>query len=69
MDALKQRRRLVTAMGITTACVILAVGSMIASYGFHVGWAIWVFVAALLVGFASHIWLIVGALRDRSGSS
>jgi hypothetical protein len=53
-------------MTITAISVIVALASVVGSYALHLSWAIWVFVAALLVGFGSHVWLMVGAMRDRT---
>lgn len=68
LDVARQRRRLFIAMTVTTVCVIVALAAVIGSFAFHIGWMMWVFVAAILAGFASHGWLMLGVMRDRSGA-
>jgi hypothetical protein len=69
MDLALQKRRLAVAMTVTAICVIVALAAVVGSFAFHLGWAMWVFVGAVVVGFGSHGWLMLGALRDRSGTS
>jgi phosphatidylserine synthase len=66
MNLALQRRRLFIAMAVTAGALIVALIAIVASLGFHVGWAIWVFVAAILVGFGSHGWLMLGVLREKA---
>ena len=66
MNLALQRRRLFIAMAITAGALIVALIAIVGSLGFHIGWMIWVFVAAILAGFASHGWLMLGVLRDRA---
>jgi len=58
-----QRRRLAVMLAINLACVALAVFAAIGDFGFHIAWLVYVFVAALLIGFAAHIWLVLGLAR------
>lgn len=66
MDLARHRRRFFIAMTITVAALVVAMGAVVASFGFHVGWALWVFAAAILAGFASHGWLALGVFRDKA---
>ena len=66
MDLALHRRRLVVAMIITVVALVAAMVAAIALFGFHLAWAIWPFVGAVLAGFASHGWLMLGVLRDKS---
>jgi hypothetical protein len=50
-------------VGVDAVCVLVAAGAIIGDAGFHIGWLIWVFVAALLVGFGAQIWLVAGLAR------
>jgi phosphatidylserine synthase len=68
MDLALQRRRLFIAMAITAGALIVALAAIVGALGFHVGWMIWVFVAAILAGFASHGWLMLGVLRQKAAT-
>jgi hypothetical protein len=68
VDLALQRRRFVVAMTITVAGLIVAMTAAVALLGFHQAWAMWVFAGAILAGFASHGWLMLGVLRDKSGT-
>ena len=65
MDVALQRRRLYIALGITAAALIVAAIAIAASFAFHAAWGMWLFVAAIVAGFGSHAWLILGVARDR----
>jgi hypothetical protein len=65
MDLALQRRRLYVTLGITAAALILALFAVVATFGFHQAWGMWVFGGATLVGFASHGWLMLGVLREK----
>ena len=66
MDIALQRRRLFIALGVTAVAIVIAMAAVVATFGFHAAWGMWLFVAAMLIGFGSHAWLIIGAARDRS---
>jgi Na+/H+-dicarboxylate symporter len=66
MNLALQRRRLVIAMTITVVALVVAMAAVVASFGFHQAWGAWVFVLAILAGFASHGWLMLGVLREKS---
>jgi hypothetical protein len=63
-----QRRRFMVAMTVTVVALVAAMAAAVALFGFHVGWAIWLFVAAILIGFGAHGWLMLGVLRDKTAS-
>jgi hypothetical protein len=65
MDVSLQRRRLFIALAITAAALIVALAGVVASLGLHLAWGMWVFVAAILVGFGSHGWLMLGVAREK----
>ena len=65
MDIALQRRRLYIALGATAVALIVAAIAIAASFAFHAAWGMWLFVAAIAVGFGSHAWLILGVARDR----
>jgi|HubBroStandDraft_1064217.scaffolds.fasta_scaffold264511_3 hypothetical protein len=63
-----QRRRLMITMGLTTVALVVALAAVVALLVFHLNWAVWGFVAAILAGFGSHAWLIAGVAREKPGS-
>jgi hypothetical protein len=65
MDLALQRRRLHITLGITAAALILALIAVVATFGFHQAWGMWLFVGAIVAGFASHGWLMLGVLREK----
>ena len=65
MDIARQRRRLFIALGVTAAALIVAAIAIAASFAFHAAWGMWLFVAAIVAGFGSHAWLILGVARER----
>jgi hypothetical protein len=65
MNLALQRRRLFITMAITTASLIVAMAAVVATFGFHLAWGIWLFGAAIVVGFASHAWLMLGVARKK----
>jgi hypothetical protein len=68
VDVDLQKRRLFIALGVTAVALILALAAIVASFGFHAAWGLWLFAAAMLVGFGSHGWLILGVARERKPS-
>jgi hypothetical protein len=66
MDLALQRRRLYITLAATTISLIVALVAVIASFGFHQPWGMWLFAAAIVAGFASHGWLMLGVLREKS---
>jgi hypothetical protein len=65
MDLALQRRRLYVTLGITAAALVLALIAVVASFGFHQTWGMWLFGGAIVAGFASHGWLMLGVLREK----
>ena len=65
VDLARHRRRFIIAMTITVAALIAAMICAIGLFGFHLAWAIWPLTLAILAGFASHGWLMLGVLRDK----
>ena len=65
MDVSLQRRRLFVALGVTAAAFVVALAAIVASFGFHQAWGMWLFAAAIVAGFASHGWLMLGVARER----
>jgi hypothetical protein len=65
MNIALQRRRLFIALAVTAVALVIAMAAIVATFGFHAAWGMWLFLAAILAGFGSHGWLIVGAARDR----
>jgi hypothetical protein len=61
-----QRRRLFIALGVTAAALIVAMVAIVASLAFRAPWGMWLFVGAVVAGFASHGWLILGVAREKA---
>ena len=68
MDISLQRRRLWIALGVTAVALVVALAAIVASFGFHAAWGLWLFIAAILIGFGSHGWLILGVARESKTS-
>jgi hypothetical protein len=66
MDLALQRRRLFITLAVTGGALIAALAGVVASFGFHAAWGMWLFALAMLVGFGSHGWLMLGVLREKS---
>jgi len=64
MNLALQRRRLVIALIVTGACVVVALCALVGAFAFHLGWMMWLFAAAMAAGFGSHGWLMLGVARD-----
>ena len=65
MNIALQRRRLFIALAVTAVALVIAMAAVVATFSFHAAWGIWLFLAAILVGFGSHGWLILGVARER----
>jgi hypothetical protein len=65
MDIALQRRRLFIALGVTAVALVIAMAAVVATFAFHAAWGMWLFVAAILIGFGSHGWLILGVAREK----
>ena len=67
LDVKAAKRRLAT-MGLVNALAVVAAGVALYGYfGLGFGWALGVFVAALLVGIGAQIWFIAGLRRANKG--
>ena len=67
LDVKTAKRRLAT-MGLVNALAVVAAGVALYGYfGLGIGWALGVFVAALLVGIGAQIWFIAGLRRANKG--
>ena len=65
MDIALQRRRLFIALGVTAVALVIAMAALVATFALHAPWGLWLFVAAILIGFGSHGWLILGVAREK----
>ena len=65
MDVPLQRRRLFITLAITAGALVVALVGIVASLGFHLGWGMWLFAGAILTGFASHGWLMLGVACEK----
>ena len=70
IDVGHQRRRLTAMLAVNLVCLLIAVAAAVGVFAYHVMGLIFVFVAALLAGFAAHVWLMLGlAQRARPKGS
>jgi hypothetical protein len=70
IDVAVQRRRLSVMLAINLVCLLVAVVAAVGVFAYHVMSLVFVFVAALLAGFAAHVWLMLGiAHRERPKGS
>jgi uncharacterized membrane protein len=63
---IKKRRTIMMVANVLAA--LIAVASIVAYFQLQLGWALVVFVAALLGGFAAQIWFIAGLKGPGKGS-
>jgi len=50
-------------VAIDAVCFLVALGAIIGNLSFHIGWLMWVFLAAMIAGFGAQGWLIMGLTR------
>lgn len=62
-----QRRRLAVMLTVNLICLALTAAAAVGMIAYHAAWAIWPFAGALLVGFAAHLWLMLGLSRAKGG--
>ena len=63
IDVARHRRRLTWMVAVDAVCFLVALGAIIGNVSFHIGWLLWVFLAAMLAGFGAQGWLIMGLTR------
>lgn len=56
LDAQMKRRNLM--LKVNGLAAVVAVAAMVAKFRFEVWWALYVFVAVLLIGFAAQVWFV-----------
>lgn len=66
LDTIKKRRT--TMMVVNVLAALIAVASIVAYFKLQLGWALIVFVVALLAGFATQIWFIAGLKGPGKGT-
>jgi hypothetical protein len=66
LETIKRRRTLMIAVNVVAA--VLAVAAIVAYLQLQLGWALFVFVGALLVGFGAQIWFIAGLKGPGKGT-
>ena len=50
-------------VAVDAVCFLVALGAIIGNLSFHIGWLMWVFLAAMIAGFGAQGWLIMGLTR------
>jgi hypothetical protein len=65
IDAPKQRRRLAVMLGVNLVCLLVAAWAGVEMIGYRQAWGGYVFAGAIVVGFAAHLWLVLGLSRPK----
>ena len=65
IDVALQRRRLIIMAAIDAVCVVVALAAVAGAVGFNIRWLLWVFLAAVIAGFAAQAWLVLGLRPKR----
>ena len=60
IDVPRERRRLITMVVVDGICFLIAFAAIVGDFGFHIGWMRWVFLGAVVAGFAAQGWLVAG---------
>jgi hypothetical protein len=50
-------------LAINLVCALVAAGAAIGAFAWHVQGLTYLFAAALVIGFAAHVWLMLGLAR------
>ena len=66
MNIALHRRRLFAVLAVTAAALLVAALGLAAALVFPLAWGFWLFVGAIVAGFASHWWLMLGVLREKA---
>jgi hypothetical protein len=67
VNAERTRKRLVVMAAVNGAAVLVAICGALGFFVYSVDWALGVFAAALVAGFAAQIWFILGLGRTDKG--
>ncbi len=62
-ELIAQKKRLTIMATVNVICVIIALISIVMTFQLALDWPLFVFGAALLVGFGTQIWFIAGFRR------
>jgi len=63
IDVVRHRKRLMWMIAVDAVCFLVALGAIVGNVSFHIGWLLWLFLAAMLAGFGAQGWLIMGLTR------
>ena len=63
IDVAHQRKRLIWMVAFDAVCFVIALAALVGNVGFHIRWMLWVFLVAMLAGFAAQGWLVMGLNR------
>ena len=67
MDAASAKKRLAVMLAVDAVCVLVALAAAIGVFRFGQDGLLWVFGAALILGFAAQVWFIAGFRRAKEG--
>jgi hypothetical protein len=68
LDVAQVKKRRAVMMTVNVLAVLAALAALVGYFKFALGWALVVFVVALLVGFGAQIWFIAGLRGPRKGA-
>lgn len=68
LDVATIKKRRAVMMVVNVLAALIAIASIVAYFQLQLGWALIVFVAALLGGFATQIWFIAGLKGPGKGN-
>ena len=68
LDLEQSKRRMMIMLAIDAVAFVVAIGAAIGAFGFKIEWLTFVFLIALLIGFAAQFWFIAGVRRSSKGA-
>jgi hypothetical protein len=68
LDVAQVKKRRAVMMAVNAFAVLAALAALVGYFKFALGWALIVFVAALIVGFGAQIWFIAGLRGPGKGA-
>lgn len=68
LDVATVKKRRTVMMTVNVLAALIALGAVAAYFKLALGWALFVFVGALLVGFGAQIWFIAGLKGPGKGA-
>jgi len=67
LDLAQAKRRLVVMLALDVVLAVVAIAAAVAGEVYDIAWMTWLFVGAVLAGFAVQFWFIAGFRRANKG--